>query len=236
MDKNIDPKFTLKNQLKGLASQQFVDPRNVVKSPVNMSPMELFANLENKQPTQVPVEGTGLAQATSTVPTNNNAYLAEQLGLPVESINHLVRIESGGKGYDARNTKSSAFGRYQFMTGDSNSTGYDYAKRLGYKGKPGDELRSWMTPERQDRMFINLTRDNINTLERNDMEVSPYSIYGTHQQGGEGFRRIVRNKLTPQVEQNMIGNVPDKYKHLRGRALSDAWQSHWRKQMSGQVN
>lgn len=81
----IDPQFTLKQQLgnlKGLASQQYVDPEQVRKTAAQMTPSELFSNImpsEKKrrlvQPVDQPTGQQGLAKSTSdVVPSDLQTY------------------------------------------------------------------------------------------------------------------------------------------------------------------
>ena len=175
--------------------------------------------------------GAGSKAALKLYTKNKDSYskISDSIGLPLPTVATLVNIESAGKGYDARNPNSSAFGKYQFMTYDTKSTGYPYAKALGYEGNPGEELREWMTPERQDAMFVNLTKDNMAALKRSKIEPNAFSIYGAHQQGVSGFKQILAGTPSKTVEKNMRANLPSKYSELKGKELSDAWIDFWKK-------
>lgn len=138
--------------------------------------------------------------------------------LSQEDIDRLAQIESGSKGYTAHNTRSGAYGKYQFIP----STAAAYAKRLGLEG---DE---WKTPENQDRMFAEFTKDNARQLERKGLPTDLFHIYGAHQQGVRGLTDILEGNLTPKLERNMRSNLPDDYQDLEGTELRDAWVSYWK--------
>jgi muramidase (phage lysozyme) len=146
------------------------------------------------------------------VPTNND------LGLTPAQIDRLVQLETTNGKYDEVNNRSGAYGRYQIMP--------DTAKY--YAGKIGVNYENWKTPENQDKLFAAITKDNLRQLKNKNLGTDLFSIYGAHQQGVTGFSNIMNNKLNPQLEKNMRGNLPDSYKSLKGQDLRDAWVSYWK--------
>jgi len=131
-------------------------------------------------------------------------------GMKESDINSLVSIESGGK-YDAMNKGSGAYGKYQFIP----DTAYEAAKKIGYDGaKPTnstempDELKEFMTPENQDKMFTEFTNKNISGLKEANIPVTPLNVYLVHQQGLRGAKEILSdNKLSETRYKNMVYNL-----------------------------
>ncbi len=135
-----------------------------------------------------------------------NKAIANELDIPENMLEKIIAIESGGKGYDVMNTSSAAYGKYQFI----NSTAKPLAKELGFEGN------DWMKPENQDKMFMALTRKNIDGLKTAKIAVDAFSVYGAHQQGLTGFKRIMSNdvKQYGQYTKSMMDN-------LYGKTLAD---------------
>lgn len=138
-----------------------------------------------------------------------------------DDFNKLISIESANN-YSALNPTSKAYGRYQFIP----STASSYATKLGIP------LDQWKTPENQDKMFKAFTEDNIKQLKSYGIPITPFSIYGAHQQGAKGFSGIMSGKLSDTLENNVRSNVPEQYKSLKGRELIDAWQNHWQQKFN----
>lgn len=168
-----------------------------------------------------------------------NVYgdMATRLGVDPKSMQVLVKLESGNTGYTARNPSSSAYGKYQFMTGGKEGaeggTGLAYARKLGYEGNEGKDLRSWMTPERQDQMFEEFTRDNLASLKANRLPQDTFHLYGAHQQGMKGFKEILSatrdGKLSDIRASKIKNNLPKGALHnLKGKALADAWVKYYK--------
>lgn len=153
-----------------------------------------------------------------TQPVRSAMATEPKKGLSAADIRKLAEIESGSTGYNAHNTSSGAYGRYQFIP----TTAAAYAKKLGLEGD------AWKTPENQDRMFEAFTQDNVRSLEKKGLPVDLFHVYGAHQQGATGFFNILKGNLTPKLESNMRNNLPSDMRNLKGMELRDAWVDYWK--------
>jgi len=174
----------------------------------------------------------------------SNENIASQIeGMSTSQVNQLVEIESGGQNYEALNKDSGAYGRYQFIP----STGYQYAKKVGYTGGNDPEaLKEFMTPEKQDEMFVALTKDNIKALEKKGLPVNTFTLYAAHQQGVSGAEKIIKGEakdMSSSIFRNMVSNLG--YSNEEERAILDMfdnkdvvalmqeqWVSKWSKKLA----
>jgi len=164
---------------------------------------------------------------TATTAEASYAKLAKHAGLSNSAmkkiVKKIVKVESTTGNYHTRNRKSGAYGRYQIMP----RTATSYAKKLKIpKSK-------WKRPHNQDKIFEAILRDNIQSLKRNKIRISAFSIYGAHQQGAGGFNAIVKNKkLTKKLERNIRHNLPKKLRLTRRSNLKRTWIRYWKKKFA----
>jgi len=155
------------------------------------------------------------------------AKLAKKAGLSHKTMNEIIRkvvkYESATGSYHAKNKKSGAYGRYQIMP----STASIYARKLHIP------VSQWKRPQNQDKIFKAILGDNIQSLKRNGIKISAFSIYGTHQQGAGGFNAIMKNKkLSKQLERNLRHNLPKKLSRISKSKLKKTWMKYWKKRFS----
>ena len=137
-------------------------------------------------------------------------------------VEKVVKYESTSGKYTTKNHKSGAYGRYQIMP----KTAKAYAKKLKIP------YSQWKKPKNQDRIFQAIMFDNIMSLKRNKLEVTAFSLYGTHQQGAGGFNSIMKSRtLSKRLERNLRHNLP---KHLSSTSkanLKKTWMKYWKQKM-----
>ena len=138
-------------------------------------------------------------------------------GVDNRVINRIVMLESGKKGYRAENP-SGAYGRYQIMP--------EVAKQ--YSAKLGINYDEWKKPSNQDAIFKALTNDNISGLKKANLEVNAFSIYGVHQQGLAGFKRIMSGSVGKATIRNMRANLPSDIRNVRDEDVRDTWIKYWK--------
>jgi len=164
---------------------------------------------------------------TATTAEASYEKLAKHAGLSntemKKIVKKLVKVESTTGSYHTKNRKSGAYGRYQIMP----KTATAYAKKLKIpKSK-------WKTPHNQDKIFEAILKDNIQSLKRNKIKISAFSIYGAHQQGAGGFNAIVKNKkLTKKLERNIRHNLPKKLRLTSRSNLKRTWMKYWKKKFA----
>ncbi|AJA08481.1 hypothetical protein SKP52_07810 [Sphingopyxis fribergensis] len=96
------------------------------------------------------------------------------------------QAESSGND-NARNTRSSAAGRYQFTDDTWLVT---YAKEYGRTGETREQILSKkFNPAYQDRLMGRLTKDNQSFLQRRGHAVTKETTYLAHFAGADGIRR-----------------------------------------------
>ena len=175
---------------------------------------------------------------------DSNTSIANQIDdMSTSQVNKLVEIESGGQDYSAHNKGSNAYGRYQFIP----STGYAYAKKVGYTGSNSPEaIREFMTPENQDKMFVELTKDNIKQLKNKNIPVSTFTLYAAHQQGVTGAEKILSGdieKISPTIFKNIVSNMGYNTEEKSAinsmfkdkdmvKMVRDQWIAMWKKRTS----
>ena len=160
----------------------------------------------------------------TVTPLNAYGKLAKEAGISKQNMKTLVKkvvkYESRSGGYHVRNRSSGAYGRYQIMP----RTARAYARKLNIP------YSKWKQPKNQDRIFKAIMKDNIRSLKRNGLEISAFSLYGTHQQGASGFKAIMKNKkLSKSLERNLRQNLPQKYRRVNKKHLRTAWVQYWKK-------
>lgn len=95
-----------------------------------------------------------------------------------EYIKRTRKAESGGND-NAKNSKSSASGRYQFVKGTWEGLGFNWADRFD--------------PNKQEQAMQKFTMQNINTLSKQlNREPSYGDAYGAHFLGVQGYLDLVR--------------------------------------------
>jgi len=140
-----------------------------------------------------------------------------------EIVEKVVKYESTTGKYNTENRSSGAYGRYQIMP----KTAKAYTKKLKIPHS------TWKRPHNQDKIFKAILSDNIKSLKRNNIRISAFSIYGTHQQGAGGFNAIIKNKkLTKSLERNLRHNLPKKLRSTHRSKLKSAWMSYWKKKFA----
>ncbi len=133
-------------------------------------------------------------------------------------VKKIVKVESITGDYHVVNKKSGAYGRYQIMP----QTARLYTKNLGIP------YSQWKLPINQDRIFHAILKDNIQALKINNIKITAFTIYGSHQQGSGGFNVIMKNKkLTKQVERNIRNNLPEKLRRTDSSRLAMVWKNYW---------
>lgn len=173
--------------------------------------------------------GYTLALLLLMTSTSAEAYakLAKDAGLSSyemkKIIKKMVKTESTNGSYRAKNRKSGAYGRYQIMP----KTAKYYAKKLHIP------FGKWKEARNQDKIFKAILRDNIRSLKRNNIKVNAFTIYGTHQQGVNGFKAIIKNKkLTKGLERNIRHNLPKNLRLTSKNKLRKTWMRYWKKRFS----
>jgi len=135
----------------------------------------------------------------------------------------IVKVETPNGKYTTVNKKSGAYGRYQIMP----KTAKHYARKLNINHS------QWKKPENQDKIFLALLSDNIESLKKNGMEINAFTVYGCHQQGATGFKCIVKNEnMSAHSYEKLRRNLPKKYKYISNKKLRKAWIYYWTNKMS----
>jgi len=134
--------------------------------------------------------------------------------------NIINRFESGGS-YSSYNSKSGAYGRYQFIP----STGASYCAKVG-----GNCCQVWHsdTPEGrecQDKMFIKFTQDNASQLSKYGVPTNSATIYIAHQQGVGGLLWL-RGGKNPynsfaRLKQAIVQNTYGQYQNMAKAATTE---------------
>ena len=104
----------------------------------------------------------------------------------------LAKVESGGN-YNASN-KSGAYGKYQFMP----------ATEKAVAAKLGMTIEEARTPEGQEAMIRQFTKDNRNGLKRNGIPVTDETLWWAHNQGLGGAINLYKDK--PLSSANLKAN------------------------------
>ena len=135
---------------------------------------------------------------------------------------HIAQIESNGS-YDARNPKSSAYGKYQLLNGTYKSV----AEKLGV---PEDQLK---TPEGQEKAMDYLLTEYANTLQALGQDTTKANMYIMHQLGQSRGERYFKNNLTSKDYTLMWKNLPkasqEKVDRRDHKAIKAEWDSLYAK-------
>ena len=133
-----------------------------------------------------------------------------------EVADYFANIESGGD-YNARNTKSSAFGKYQVIR----STLVEKAKDLGISVK---EAR---TPEGQEMVMHSLLSDYKARLKEFDLPVTKENMFVLHNLGQTGGVRVLRGTYTGDDIKAMRANVSSEERKLPNDKLVKAYTERY---------
>lgn len=133
-----------------------------------------------------------------------------------EIADYFASIESGGD-YNARNTKSSAFGKYQVVK----STLVEKAKDLGISVK---EAR---TPEGQEMVIHSLLSDYKSRLKEFDLPVTKENMFVLHNLGQTGGVRVLRGTYTGEDIKAMRANVSSDEKKLPPEEVVKAYTERY---------
>ena len=134
----------------------------------------------------------------------------------------IVKVETPNGHYNTVNKKSGAYGRYQIMP----KTAKHYTKKIKMNH------REWKRPKNQDKIYMAILTDNVNTLKKNGYEINAFTVYGAHQQGASGFNYIMKNKnLNVKTCMRLRRNLPCKYKYIKNEQLRVAWINYWSNRM-----
>lgn len=137
----------------------------------------------------------------------------------------IAQAESGGDD-NARNPRSSASGRYQFIDETFNT----YFRRV-YRRDPTPADRN--NVEVQERLMDALLTDNERALRRGGHAVTPGNLYLSHFLGSGGANTVLRNPNAP-IEQLVGQGVVNANPFLRGMTGADVVR--WAEgRMGGQV-
>ena len=135
----------------------------------------------------------------------------------------IVKVETPNGKYTTVNKSSGAYGRYQIMP----KTARHYTRKLNMN------YSTWKHPKNQDKIFMALLSDNVESLKKNGMEVNAFTVYGCHQQGATGFKSIVNNEgMTAYSYEKLRRNLPKKYRHIDNKRLRQVWMNYWKNKMS----
>lgn len=133
-----------------------------------------------------------------------------------EIADYFASIESGGD-YNARNTKSSAFGKYQVVK----STLVEKAKYLGISVK---EAR---TPEGQEMVMHSLLSDYKDRLKEFNLPVTKENMFVLHNLGQTGGVRVLRGTYTGEDIKAMRANVSSEERKLPPKELVKAYTERY---------
>lgn len=123
------------------------------------------------------------------------------------------RAESGGDDA-ARNPRSSATGRYQFI--DSTWRGLmDQYPDLGLTPDGRTD------PAQQERAIQAFTRDNAAALQRAGIETTPANLYAAHFLGAGGAAQVLRQPDSAPLEGLLPPQVIAANPNLRGMTVAD---------------
>lgn len=168
--------------------------------------------------------GAGATKSEANMPDNPDKYkLSKKVGAKLnynesdtEVAEYFASIESGGD-YNARNKKSSAFGKYQVVKG----TLVEKAKDLGISVK---EAR---TPEGQEMVMHSLLGDYKNRLKEFDLPVTKENMFVLHNLGQTGGVRVLRGTYTGEDIKAMRANVSSDERSLPPKELVKAYTNRY---------
>jgi len=134
----------------------------------------------------------------------------------------IVKVETSNGSYTTLNRSSGAYGRYQIMP----RTARHYTKKLNM------EHKAWKIPENQDKIYMAILEDNIESLEKKGFEINAFNVYGCHQQGAYGFSCIMKNEnMTARSYKRLRSNLPKVYRNASNKELREIWIDYWQYKM-----
>lgn len=136
-------------------------------------------------------------------------------GTPNEDVYKAIANVESTNSYTAKNPKSSAYGKYQFL----DATYKNASKALNI---PVAELR---TPNGQETAMKWLVDENTAELKRRKINPTALNLYGIHQQGGSVYAKMLNGGKMNKKELNTINNNIPK-KHRTGNPIQD-WMNYY---------
>lgn len=121
--------------------------------------------------------------------------------------------ESGGNDL-AKNPKSTATGRYQFL----DSTWRGLMNQYPDLGLTADGRTD---PAQQERAMARFTQDNARTLASNGLPVNPGSLYAAHFLGPAGASAVLGQDPNSQLSAYLQPGVAEANPHLNGMSVGD---------------
>jgi muramidase (phage lysozyme) len=135
----------------------------------------------------------------------------------------IVKVETPKGKYTTVNKSSGAYGRYQIMP----KTAKHYTKKLKMNHS------TWKHPKNQDKIYQALLLDNVKSLQKHGIDINAFTVYGSHQQGASGFKRIVNNeRMSARSYYKLRRNLPKKYRYIKNENLRKVWMNYWMNKMS----
>lgn len=137
--------------------------------------------------------------------------------------NRLVVQESGGKS-NARNPRSSAFGKHQFLE----STFVDTVKRHHpnlAKGKTDKQIAALRSDdETASKVFESFSRENKAILDRNKVPISYGTMYAAHFAGPDTAAKLYSADPSSDVSEYFSPAAIEANPHLKGMKVADFWK------------
>lgn len=177
-------------------------------------------------PATVPVRSPGLPQppqVASAVPAPRLRVPEGPGANPQEGFMARVRQRESGGDDDARNPRSSATGRYQFI--DSTWIAY-FTRRYGRSGLSDAQILARRSDSAvQDQLMRDLTADNAGSLRRGGEAVTEGNLYLAHFAGPRGALDVLRAPEGALIETVLGRAVIDANPFLRGKTVD--WLVEW---------
>lgn len=168
--------------------------------------------------TYTPETGALPVELASYQPTEQSPQAAAQTAFNLNNYLASTRSSESGGNDRAKNPKSTATGRYQFL----GSTWNGLAKKYPQLGLTPDGRYD---PEQQERAMMRFTYDNANSLDRAGIPITNGTLYAAHFLGDGGARKVLRANPNTPVAQLVGGDVISANPFLRGMTVADF--SNW---------
>lgn len=185
---------------------------------VDTAPIEkAWADLE-PVPDAAPIPEVKVPPAKAPAPTSASAPVEGAVGRFMAKTKH---AESGGKA-NAKNSRSSAEGLYQFTDGTWKAT---YRARFG-KGETDDQiLAKKYDPALQETLMRDLTEANRKSLEGAGITADEGNLYLAHFAGEAGARKLYRADPNAAVDKVLGARVVNANPQLKGKTVGEtiAW-------------